>query len=349
MKISINSKEQQLNIMTTVQSVLKNRWTNFFVKGLILAGAGWAFYQQTLGKENVDELWGTFMHQLSEGNILWLVLAVVLLPLTYQVEIWKWQLAIARIVQPTYTQIVKSILAGTALSFWTPGQVGDYGGRLMFIDTKKKWEVVLATGVANIAQQVAIITIGGIGIAFYLFSYSDITGYPLLIITALYSTIMVFNWFLYFNVEIVTPLLKKVGLFNEKNEAALTTLNDFTNKELWMLLTHASFKFLIYSFQYYCFLQFFGIYGGFTQLYLLILADYAIQLVLPVPPFLRLILRGEVAIAIWGAFSQNEIAILVASYGLFALNVLLPSLIGVVLMMNTNILKSFNYEEKTDS
>ena len=80
----------------------------------------------------------------------------------------------------------------------------------------------------------------------------------------------------------------------------------------------------------------------------MILADYAIQLVLPIPPFLRLILRGEVAIAIWSAFSQNEIAILVASYGVFTLNVLLPSLIGVGLIMSANILKSFNYEENTN-
>lgn len=346
MKISITPKTQQLNIMTAVQSVFKNRWTNLFLKVLILAGASWAFYKQTLGRENVGELWSMFQNQLTEGNVLWLLAAVILLPLTYQIEIWKWKLAISHIVQPTYNQIVKSILAGTALSFWTPGQVGDYGGRLMFIETKKKWEVILATGVANIAQQLAIITLGGFGIAYYLFAHSDITGYSLLLITSLYTLIMTLTWLVYFNVELMIPLLKKIGLFNEKNEAALTTLSNFTNNELWTLLMHAAFKFLIYSLQYYCFLQFFGIYGGFMQLYLLILADYAIQLVLPVPPFLRLILRGEVAIAIWSAFSQNEIAILVASYGLFTLNVLIPSLIGVGLMMNTNILKSFNYEEK---
>ena len=93
---------------------------------------------------------------------------------------------------------------------------------------------------------------------------------------------MVLNWLIYFNIELTIPILKKIGLFNEKNEAALSTLTNFSNKELWILVLYASFKFLIYSFQYYCFLQFLGIYGGFLQLYLLILADYAIQLILPV-------------------------------------------------------------------
>ncbi len=350
MKASITPTMLQLNLMTiTVTTVLKNRWVNSIFKALILAGAGWAFYEQTIGKENVGELYAAFQNQLSEGNILWLFAAVILLPLTYQIEAWKWALAIHRIVQPSKSQIMKSILAGTALSFWTPGQVGDYGGRLMFIDTKKKWEVILATGVGNIAQQVAIITLGGFGIAYYLLAHSTITGYSLFIIFIVYGAIVVFNWLIYFNVELMIPILKKLKLFNKSNESALTTLTDFDSKELWTLLIHASFKFLIYSLQYYCFLQFFGIYGGFTQLYLLILADYAIQLVLPVPPFLRLILRGEVAIAIWSAFSHNEIAILVASYSLFTLNVLLPSLIGIGLMVNENILKSFKDEKITNS
>lgn len=349
MKTSIYPKNHQITFMTVVKTVLKNRWTNYILKALILIGASWAFYRQTLGKENVKELWSAFQLQLSEGNLFWLGLAVVLLPLTYQIEAWKWQLAISRIVQPTSIQIIKSILAGTALAFWTPGQVGDYGGRLLFIETKKKWEVILATGVANIAQQVAIITLGGLGVVYYLFTYSDISGYALWIILSLYSGITLLNWFIFFNVDVVKPVLKRIGLFNEKNEAALETLNNFSKKELWTLLLHASFKFLIYSFQYYCFLQFFGIYGGFVQLYLLVLADFAIQLVLPIPPFLRLILRGPVAIAIWSAFTTNEISILAVSYGLFALNVLLPSLIGVGLMMSTNILKSFNYEENTNT
>jgi|AntRauTorckE5430_2_1112549.scaffolds.fasta_scaffold01368_4 hypothetical protein len=335
--------------MATVRAVLKNRWLNLLLKLLILAGAGWAFYNQTLGKENVDELWIAFTNQFSKGHLGWLVLAVVLLPITYQIEIWKWELAIARIVQPTRLQIIKSILAGTALSFWTPGQIGDYGGRLLFIDTKKKWEVTLATGVGNVAQQVAVVTLGGFGVAYFLFLHIEVRGYGLWTIISLYLAVMIFNWLIYFNIEVLIPLLKKIGLFNEKNEAALITLSNFSTKELWQLILYAAFKFSIYSFQYYCFLQFFGIYGGFVQLYLLILADYAIQMVLPVPPFLRLILRGEVAITIWGAFSQNEIAILAASYSVFTLNVLVPSLFGVGLVMNTNILKSFDYEENTDS
>lgn len=331
--------------MSRIKLLIKNKWLNIIIKILILAGAAWAFYKHTLDKENFGELWLMFKNQLVDGNLLWLIGAFLLLPITYLFEVWKWQLAIQKIVQPTYTQIVKSILAGTALSFWTPGQVGDYGGRLLFINTDKKWEVTLATAVGNIAQQVAVITLGGVGVFYYLHVYSDIFGLAFWAIVAFYTSILLLMWFIYFKVEVMIPVLKAVRLFNEKNEAALTTLKTFSLRELWILLYYASIKLFIYSLQYYCFLMFFGIYGSFLTLYLLILADYAIQLVLPIPPFLRLILRGEVAIAIWGAFSTNQIAILAASFGVFTLNVLLPSLIGIGFVMSANILKSFNYED----
>lgn len=331
--------------MSRFKRLIKNKWLNIIIKTLILIGAGWAFYKQTLDKENFAELWEMFKSQLINGELFWLILAFVLLPITYLFEIWKWELAIKKIVQPTYIQIVKSILAGTALAFWTPGQIGDYGGRLLFINTNKKWEVTLATAVGNIAQQVAVITLGGMGVFYYLREYSDISGLAFWVVVGFYSSILLLLWFVYFKVEIMIPVLKAVRLFNEKNEAALNTLKSYTSMELWTLLLLATIKLCIYSLQYYCFLRFFGIYGSFLTLYLLILADYAIQLVLPVPPFLRLILRGEVAIAIWGAFSDNQIAILAASFGVFTLNVLLPSLVGIGFVMSANILKSFNYED----
>jgi hypothetical protein len=331
--------------MSKIKRLIKNKWLNIIIKTLVLVGASWAFYKQTLDKENFVELWQMFKSQLVDGNVFWLVLAFLLLPITYFFEVWKWQLAIKKIIQPTYTQIIKSILAGTALAFWTPGQIGDYGGRLLFIKTKKKWEVALATAVGNIAQQVAVITLGGIGVYYYLYFYSDIVGVAFWVITGFYSSMLLLMWFIYFKVEVMIPVLKAVRLFNEKNEAALTTLKSFSLSELWTLLFLAAVKLCIYSLQYYCFLRFFGIYGSFLTLYLLVLADYAIQLVLPVPPFLRLILRGEVAIVIWGAFSDNQIAILAASFGVFTLNVLLPSLVGIGFVMSANILKSFNYED----
>ncbi len=331
--------------MSKIKRIIKNKWLNIIIKALVLAGASWAFYKQTLAKENISDLWQMFKEQLFNGDLYWLVFAFLLLPITYIFEAKKWQLAIKKIVQPTYTQIIKSILAGTALSFWTPGQIGDYGGRLLFIDTNKKWEVALATGVGNIAQQVALITFGGIGIFYYLLLFSDIEGLGFWVIVGFYSLIFLLLWFIYFKVDVMIPLLKAIRLFNKKNEAALKTLKSFDTSDLWTLLFLASLKLTIYSLQYYCFLRFFGIYSSFLTLYLLILADYAIQLMLPVPPFLRLILRGEVAITIWSAFSDNQIAILASSFGVFTLNVLLPSLVGIGFVMSANILKSFNYED----
>jgi hypothetical protein len=335
--------------MTAVKVFLKKRWLGRAIKASLFLGVGWSFYEQTLGKSNAAELWQAFRTQTAEGNTAWIILAIILLPLTYQIEAKKWAVAIAKIVQPTYTQILKSILAGTALSFWTPGQIGDYGGRLLFLETSKKWEVALATGVGNITQQLAIINLGGVGVAYYLYWYSNLDAITLWVIIGLYLFVMTLNWLVCFRVEIVIPILKVLRIFNEKNEAALQTLSTFSAKDIWQLIGYGSLKLLVYSLQYYCFLQFFGIYGTFLTLYLLILADYAIQIVLPVPPFLRLILRGEVAIAIWGAFSQNEISILAASYGVFTLNVLLPSLVGLFFILNANILKSFSNDEKNDA
>jgi len=58
--------------------------------------------------------------------------------------------------------------------------------------------------------------------------------------------------------------------------------------------------------------------------------------------------RGELGILVWHNFEANPLAILAASLALFIINLAIPALLGVMVIVKTNITKSLNDEGRVD-
>ena len=72
---------------------------------------------------------------------------------------------------------------------------------------------------------------------------------------------------------------------------------------------------------------------------------FFLQTFLPLPPGTALLMRGELAINIWGEYADNPITIFAVSFGLWAINVAVPALIGMIFIVNINVLKSLGYDD----
>ena len=118
----------------------------------------------------------------------------------------------------------------------------------------------------------------------------------------------------------------------------------YTPSSMLQVFLLTTWRLLIYLVQYYILAVFFGVDLSFGLAMVAILACYFVQTTLPIPPFVALLARGEIALVIWGFFEVNELSILAASYSLWVINVLLPSLVGMGCIWKLNILKSLGYE-----
>jgi hypothetical protein len=77
-----------------------------------------------------------------------------------------------------------------------------------------------------------------------------------------------------------------------------------------------------------------------------IAAIFLAQTSLPLPPLAGLMARGELALWVWGAYSSDTAAILASAYGLFIINLSLPSLVGAWILLRLNLHKFWNNERK---
>ena len=345
----ISTKEKnKISKKTGLKKFIKNKQVNLVIKLLVAVLVILVIYRQIIVRENIDELWATFLQHFNYENLPYLVFTILLMPVNWIFETLKWQMLIQKFEQLSFFKTFKAILAGVTFAIFTPNRVGEYGGRVLFVKAENNWKAVIATAVGSLSQLLVLLSMGLLGLAYFTHQFIVLDPYVLrsMVFLGLISiSILLFS---FFNIDLVIPLIKRLAFakYIKRFIKDISLLKEYTSKELIRALGFSLVRYFVYSLQYYLLLQFFGIEVGILAAFAGIATIYLIQTSLPIMPILGLLARVEIALYIWGNFSENDISILASTFGLWVINLIIPSLIGMAFITNVNILKSLGYESK---
>ena len=107
-----------------MKKLFKNKFINGLIKLLIVVLLLWAIYSQVFAKENIDDIWAIFIENFSFPNLYWLIFIVVLVPVNWGIEAYKWKQLIQNFTDLSFWKTYKAILAGITVSLFTPNRVG---------------------------------------------------------------------------------------------------------------------------------------------------------------------------------------------------------------------------------
>ncbi len=330
-----------------VRSLFRNKQVNFSLKLIFVLLLGYALYRQTIGKDNFSEILATFQQQLRMEYIYFLALAIVLMPVNWLLETIKWKTLVDHIEKVPLLRAFKGVFAGVALSIFTPNRIGEYGGRILVVKPENNIKTVVATIVGSFSQLVVLLVMGMLGMTYFIYLKMDadiMVQYGIGFSSMLITVLLVF---FYLNVDLIIPIFNRLPLFNRLVKH-IGILKTYSSKTLTIVLGFSLIRYLVYSIQYFLLLQFFGIDLSILQGLASIATIFLIQTSIPLPPISGLLVRGEVALHVWGYFQINELSILAATFSLWFINVILPALFGMIFILNVNVLKSLGYEETTD-
>jgi hypothetical protein len=152
----------------------------------------------------------------------------------------------------------------------------------------------------------------------------------------------------FYNIDLMIPIFKKIPHIYKLKRffKDIVVLKNYDTKTLSKALGFAFLRYLIYTFQYLLLLYFFGINVTLIEGLSGIATIFILQTSIPLPPLLGLVVRSEIAILVWGIFSNNELSILAATFVLWVLNLIVPALLGAIFIVNINVLKSLGYDKK---
>ncbi len=324
---------------------VRNKYLNDLIKTLVVVLLLWVLYRQVFGRENIAEIWAVFQQKLMQGNQWYLIATILLMPLNWLFETLKWRVLIRKFEQHSVWQSYKAILSGVTFSIFTPNRIGEYGGRILLVKPENNWKAVVATLVGSFSQLLALLSMGLLGLVYFVSHFWEVETFALRGIEVIGFALIALMLFCFYNIDLIIPIAKRIPYIHKLKRFVkdVSVLKTYGNRELTGALFYAYARYFTYALQYYLLLLFFGIqvsaiaaFGGIATIFL-------VQTSIPLPPLWDLLARGEVALQIWGLFDANEISILAATFSLWVINLIIPSLIGTIFIININVLKSLGY------
>ena len=312
----------------------------WLLKLLLLALVGYVLYDQVVLNQDM----ATIKYQLQKGlegsNWVYLVGCVVLMPINWLIESVKWRILILPWKNLTKIDAMKAIYAGISVGLVTPARIGEYGGRLLLIDVEDRIKSIPATLISSIAQNISNIIGGYIGALIFCYCYFSFNRFVYIAGSILGLLVIIMLCALFFNIsKLKLDGLNRWWLGKLLNKQA-HVISQYDRPILKRVLTLSYLRYLIYCTQYVLILDFLGLELSLLAAFSGVAVIYLFQSGIPLPPILSVIARGELAIVIWSLFTANVGGILVATFGLWVINLVFPALLGLLIILNVNFLKS---------
>ncbi|HZE83474.1 MAG TPA: lysylphosphatidylglycerol synthase domain-containing protein [Puia sp.] len=320
---------------------------NYILGPLVFLFLSYSIYRQVLRQPD----WRSSLDQVCQAITgpqqwrLWLVLA--LMPVNWGIEAWKWQLAMRPVMHLSYLNAFRAVLTGTTLASFTPNRIGEYLGRMLYIEEGRRISSISLTIVCSIAQLLITLAVGMAGILYlrwYLHGHAMPGRQSLLfwinILLGIASVLLVSLTIIYFRLSWFIRILERIPGAG-KWLAHIKILESFNATVLSRILSLAFCRYLVFMLQYSLVFPVFGVFLGIWQVWGGVSVVFLIMAVVPTFTFLtELGLRWEAGIQVLELFSANALGIFAASFAIWLINLIIPALIGSLLILSIKLFKN---------
>jgi len=317
---------------------------NYFVGPLLFCLLVFSIISQLKGqpdwKISLQRIWTP--HDNRSFILLFFVFCLMLL--NWGIEARKWQLAIRNIQRLTFFRAYKATFTGTTLAFFTPNRMGEYMGRIFFIEKGKRIKAISLTIVCSMAQLLVTLAAGFIGASYlkgFLLSKSPghDSGTWINVIMLVSAAALVVLSVFYFRLRWITSLIAGMPQMN-KYVAYVKVLDNFNATILLRILSLCVFRYCVFVFQYYLLFQLFGVEVNWWQTFWSISVVFVILAIVPSIAILtELGIRWKASIELVTLFSSNVTGILATSLAIWIINLVIPALIGSLLILGIKFYK----------
>jgi hypothetical protein len=276
-----------------------------------------AIYNKVATNDNLNQFGEEIKLQFYKISFLeWSVLLILFI-LNYLMEAIKWKLVLAELSPITILKSFKSVLVGQAFAFFTPVRSGDYVGRILFLASGSKLKGMAQMAWSSYAQLLVTLFFGTIGLFFNLPFLPWLKWVaPFISVTAL---------FIYFHPGNFTGWLKKLTMLQIKSKLKVN-------------LVFLSFlKYCIFVFQYTWVVKIFNMPVGNLDLWIALSVMFFCLSLIPAIALTDLVIRGQIIILLLGPWYANSLMLICLSTIIWAVNFLLPAILGAILLINYRI------------
>ena len=318
---------------------------NYILGPLLFAWLAWSVFTQVKNQPHLDESWQKIKTSFNSPLLINLVTVVVLMLVNWSLEAIKWKYAVEQVQKISFLKSLKAIFSGVSFSVTSPNRMGEYLGRVLYMDDGNRLKVISLTILGSISQLMITLFFGITGLLVLKEKIIDsgISGWPtwlnMVIIGS--SVALFFLTLFYFRLGWLIkwidklPVLKKYGWLIIELEKLDATM-------LVKLLSVSALRYLVFGLQYYLLIRFFGVEVNWWQSFWAMAIVFFIMAVIPTIALFEIVQKLYVTREIFAIFTVNTLGIGLVTSTIWFINLVVPAVIGSLFILGIKIFRKEN-------
>lgn len=314
----------------------------WLVKILIGLGSFALIYWRLNGdmtSENLQALKNSFS---SSTSYILLLCCVLLIPVNWGIESYKWKLITSPIENISFKTAMKSVYSGVCVGNLAPGRATEFLAKILFFQPENRPTITLLH-FANGMFQLSVTIIAGLTGLFLKFNLNSGLSSSQVIWIIIFCVVLliVFSLFILRFDAFQTKLIKIL-----KRKIDGNTLPYKFSKEISLrLLSFSVLRYFVFTVQFVLILKLF--YNGFSSEYIVIASVFVYFLLTTILPMISIIepaVRAAIALLVFGGMGYPEITLVISAIMVWLINIVIPSLAGYIIIVKEEF--EFNFFKK---
>jgi uncharacterized membrane protein YbhN (UPF0104 family) len=293
--------------------------------------------KQVNQQQQLQEALDVLLHHWTLNRLLLLSVVFALMLLNWGIEAWKWKILLKPLQQISFGRSIRSVFTGISISLLTPNRIGEYAGRIIYLQFNNKLKGIAINVVSSFGQFIAASVFGIIGCAYYLAHYTGAWYLQYVLIGSV--LVLLALCVIYFRLQRSIVWLEKFTLMHKVSEY-LQTVKTYSPSLLLQIIGMSATRYIVFAVQYYLLLLAFQISIPFIPTLLSIFLIFWLMAIIPSIAIAELPIRAEMSYTILQVFSSNAIGIMSASVLLWLINLIIPALIGGIVLIGAKLQSS---------
>ncbi len=319
---------------------------NYIIGPLLFIILSISIYYKVKHQASLQETTDLLRAAVSGSNILLIVLLVILMGVNWGIEARKWQILVSRVQTVNFFLAYRAVLSGLSLSLFVPNGIGDYAGRIIYMEEGNRLRSVTLTVIGSMAQLIVTLT-GGLFGLLYLRGHSwqnaaEFQGLSFFWVNGIIFMIamgMLLLLFIYFKLSWLTVMFEKIP-FVYKYRFIVEKLENISNKDLTTILLLSVIRFLVFIVQYLLMLIIFNVQVNNIDAACTICVLFLVLAILPTIPVADLGMRGEAGLQLFGIITANKLGIVATTAGIWLINLMIPAMAGSLFILGIKLFRN---------
>lgn len=264
------------------------------------------------------------------GSNPWpLLIVLVLMPVNWLIESFKWKYLMSTIRPIALWEAVKGILMGVSIGLFTPNGIGEFAGRMVVVPKPHRESSISASIAGSMAQLAITITIGGACVVYFI---SELVAPNAEILALVVTSItIVVGFILYFRMPfVVRKLFNRIPWF-KNHQDFVNAFDKFSKRSLVSAYIISLLRYIVFCTQVFVLIYYtvdFEVALSPMKLFFLIPVFFYVQTLIPTIALGEVGIRGAVLIYLL-PHAANTLPILMATTAIWLINIVAPALMGL--------------------